>query len=140
MRLATKLKGEDRYLVNIAPCPAPRMTKSDRWKKRPCVIKYFNFKDALKLAFPKYVNDTSIIGVELHSYFAFPKSYSKKKKKELITFGYHQVKPDADNLIKAVCDGLFPKSDSQVAIMNSTKYWAEGEESFMMIEFIRGKK
>ena len=38
--------------LNIAPCPKPRMTFSDRWKvgdkKRPAVAKYHYFRDQVK--------------------------------------------------------------------------------------------
>ena len=34
--------------INIQPVAKPRMTRSDRWKKRPVVLKYWQFKDALK--------------------------------------------------------------------------------------------
>ena len=33
---------------DITPVPAPRMTRSDRWKKRPCVLRYFAFRDEVK--------------------------------------------------------------------------------------------
>jgi hypothetical protein len=36
------------YCFNIDPCPKPRMTSSDRWKKRKCTDKYWKFKDDLK--------------------------------------------------------------------------------------------
>ena len=41
-----KKKGENMNPVarlNIPPCPKPRMTKADRWRKRPSVLKFFAF-------------------------------------------------------------------------------------------------
>ena len=34
--------------LNITPCPKPRMTKADRWRKRPSVLKFFAFRDAVR--------------------------------------------------------------------------------------------
>ena len=42
------------YCFNIDPCPKPRMTSSDRWKKRKCTDKYWKFKDELKEIAIKY--------------------------------------------------------------------------------------
>lgn len=36
-------------VFNIEPVPKPRMTQADKWKKRPPVLKYFAFKDEVKL-------------------------------------------------------------------------------------------
>jgi len=33
---------------NVTPIGKPRMTQSDRWKKRDCVVRYFNFKDEIR--------------------------------------------------------------------------------------------
>ena len=35
--------------LNIVPVAKPRMTQSDKWKKRPVVQKYWKYKDDLKL-------------------------------------------------------------------------------------------
>ncbi|GAG23977.1 unnamed protein product, partial [marine sediment metagenome] len=34
--------------VKVTPNTKPRMTKRDKWKKRPCVIKYRKFCDELR--------------------------------------------------------------------------------------------
>ena len=33
----------------ITPVPKPRMTRRDRWAKRPCVLRYWAFKDEVRL-------------------------------------------------------------------------------------------
>ena len=35
--------------LNIVPVAKPRMTQSDKWKKRPATDKYWKFKDDLKM-------------------------------------------------------------------------------------------
>ena len=35
--------------LEITPTPKPRMTKSDRWESRPCVNRYWSFKEELNL-------------------------------------------------------------------------------------------
>lgn len=62
----------------ITPVPKPRMTQSDRWRKRKCVLKYFAFKDK--------VRELNIIIPESGSRIVFilpmPDSWSKKKKRK----------------------------------------------------------
>ena len=66
--------------VKITPVPKPRMTKSDRWKKRPCVVKYWDFKEELLYLFRE---QDIVVDKELYIEFHLPmaKSWSKKKKK-----------------------------------------------------------
>jgi len=40
--------------IKINPLPKPRMVKSDAWRKRPCVVKYWQYKDELKKQFKGY--------------------------------------------------------------------------------------
>tara|TARA_R110000737_G_C14489855_1_gene470036 strand:+ start:127 stop:345 length:219 start_codon:yes stop_codon:yes gene_type:complete len=59
--------------------------------------------------------------------FELPKSWSKKKKKQM-EGQEHKQKPDLDNLIKAVKDTIFYKhpvhNDCEVSRTNSGKFWA----------------
>lgn len=104
---------------HIKPCPAPRMTRSDKWKKRPCVMRYFAFRDEVRL------NNVSVepYGSHIIFYMPMPKSWSKKKKSEMINT-LHQQTPDIDNLLKALFDSIF-KDDSHVADIRASKVWAE---------------
>lgn len=109
--------------ISIAPVPAPRMTRSDRWKKRPCVVRYFDFKDQLS-RFSKENNWTPPIPLSVRFTIAMPKSWSKKKKKEMCGKP-HLPRPDLDNLIKAFKDSLF-KEDSHVwKYGEMEKVWGE---------------
>ena len=86
--------------ILINPVAAPRMTRRDRWMKRPCVMRYFAFRDELLKKSSGYTlkDEISLIfGIPM------PKSWSKKKK-ERMNLMPHQQKPDLDNLIKAFKD------------------------------------
>ncbi|MEA2036328.1 MAG: RusA family crossover junction endodeoxyribonuclease, partial [Nanoarchaeota archaeon] len=52
----------------------------------------------------------------------FPKSYSKKKRKELFLKPHNQ-KPDLDNMIKAVADILM-KEDKEIYKIKAKKIWS----------------
>lgn len=118
--------------LKIKAVPKPRMTRADTWKKRPCVVNYWAYKDELN-------DKLKSIDIELKDelfvefYIQMPKSWSKKKKAEHLG-QRHQQKPDVDNLIKGVMDALF-KEDSHVHTIYAKKTWAE-EPS---ITFISGK-
>ena len=63
----------------ISPVSKPRMTRSDRWKKRPCVIKYWDYKTRLQAQLDMYgVVIDDVIKVKFG--VPMPKSWSKKKK------------------------------------------------------------
>lgn len=110
-------------VFNITPLAKPRMVKSDAWKQRPTVLRYWAFKDQLTLLANKagYVVPDSAI--HLIFIIPMPKSWSKKKR-EKMNYEPHQQKPDVDNLIKAFLDCLC-KDDSYVWDIRGTKYWGE---------------
>jgi Holliday junction resolvase RusA-like endonuclease len=102
----------------IAPVPAPRMTRSDKWKKRPCVMRYFDFRDKVKEHNVSFDNGQSIT-----FYMPMPKSWGKKKK-TLMDGQPHQQKPDIDNLCKALLDSLFDDDSHIHHIGSLKKIWA----------------
>lgn len=89
--------------LDIIPIPKPRMTQSDRWKKRPAVVRYFAYADNLRLLLPKgYCLPDA---VQLEFGIPMPKSWSKKKR-QMMDNEPHQQRPDTDNLTKAIKDIL----------------------------------
>jgi Holliday junction resolvase RusA-like endonuclease len=110
-----------KYVFDIEPFHAPRMVKSDKWAKRDCVVKYFNFRNKLySLALQQQYEIKGILNIIF--VIPFPESWSEKKKKE----NYLQpvtVKPDIDNLIKAFMDSLL-KNDSYVWGVTAKKIYA----------------
>ena len=122
--------------VMTEPIGKPRMTQRDRWKKRPCVLRYHAFKDAVRkallaeLPFNKVPTDPQ--GVNIAAYFSMPKSWPKRKK-ESLSGAPHKQKPDIDNIIKAVLDTIFPE-DSLIYCVMAEKYWDDGRGTRLEIE------
>ena len=105
----------------ITPVPKPRMTGSDKWKKRPRVMRYWAFKDqvqAWRVKLPKR---------GAHVVFCMPMPKSWPKKKKVIMEGLaHEQTPDLDNLIKALGDAVY-QNDSDISDIRASKIWsAEG--------------
>lgn len=101
----------------ITPIAKPRMTHSDKWKQRPCVMAYRAYKDRLReLEFYFTPNDRIIFHIPM------PQSWSKKKKAEH-NGQPHQSKPDLDNLLKAIMDAIY-KDDSHIWKLDAEKRWA----------------
>lgn len=104
--------------IQIDPVAKPRMTQRDRWAKRPVVIRYYTFCNKLREMY------TSGIGgkVELEFHVPMPKSWSKKKKLQMVGQP-HTQRPDIDNFIKSVLDALCD-DDSHVWSVKAEKYWS----------------
>lgn len=107
-----------RHYLPVEPVAKPRMTRSDKWRKRPAVVKYHNYKDQL---------DNEHIGDLPPEFFAvfhvpMPQSWSEKKKKAM--FGKpHQQRPDVDNFGKGLLDALCLE-DSYVYDVRFRKQWS----------------
>lgn len=102
----------------ITPIPKPRMTQSDKWKKRPCVLKYWAFKDQVKklrIMVPK--NGSHII-----FRMPMPKSWSLKKRNNMAFTPHESERADLDNLLKALFDALF-SNDGHIWDYRATKVW-----------------
>jgi Holliday junction resolvase RusA-like endonuclease len=101
------------------------MTRRDKWKQRPCVVRYRKFKDLVRE-----------LGVELPEagaravfFIPMPKSWSKKKRLEMCGTP-HKQRPDADNLFKALADACY-QDDSGIWDFRATKFW--GDEGKIVI-------
>jgi len=106
--------------IDIDAVSKPRQTQSDRWRKRPCVVKYRAFADELRLKCKlQKVEVTDSLDVKI--VVAMPKSWSKKKK-ERMCGAPHQQRPDIDNFCKSVMDSLL-EEDSAVADLKAVKRW-----------------
>lgn len=101
----------------ITPVPKPRMTRADRWKKRPCVLRYFAFKDEVRLR--KVTFDS---GDKVTFHLPMPDSWSAKKKTTMNGNPHKQI-PDFDNLIKALSDSVY-EDDSHIHTITISKVWA----------------
>ena len=104
----------------------PRMTRADRWKKRPVIQRYWAYKDRLK-AIAKEIDYTVGDVLEIEFIIQIPKSYSNKKTAALAGEP-HQIKPDLDNLVKAFIDCL-TDDDKHIYKIKASKYWGVGGSS-----------
>jgi len=108
--------------INVTPVSKPRMTQRDKWAKRPCVVKYHTYCDFVrKIAQNEKFKPSGAMLIEF--YLPLPKSYSKKKREELMGQP-HEQKPDIDNLVKGLLDALL-KEDKGVHTIIASKSWAE---------------
>lgn len=116
----------------VIPVSKPRMTQSDKWKKRKCTTAYWGYKDKLNDHARKH--DFVMPESDYHLIFVIPmpKNWSKKKKLEC-DGTKHQQKPDKDNLEKGFLDALC-KEDSHIWDGRVTKIW--GSEGRIIIKDI----
>lgn len=72
--------------------------------------------------------------VSIDVYYTVPKSYTKKQRLQIAESGAWVVrpsKPDLDNIVKSVLDGMNGivfRDDVQVVSLRAKKHWCEGEE------------
>jgi len=109
------------FTIDVVPMGAPRMSRSDAWKKRPVILRYFDFKDTVREACRK--NGYTLQG-SVGLVFHIPVSPSWSHKKRMSMIGQpHTQKPDVDNLVKSFFDS-FDGGDQHVHTLTATKVWA----------------
>ena len=108
--------------ININPVSAPRQNRSDRWRKRPIVLRYRAYSDALRQACLK---EKFVLGEAIYMEFHFPmaKSWSQKKRDKMLGTP-HRQRPDTDNVVKGIQDSLLPE-DCKVWHIEAKKFWSE---------------
>lgn len=110
----------------ITPVPKPRQTQSDKWKQRPCVMRYRAFADKVRGEGVKFKNGDSVtFGLPM------PKSWSAKKKTTVEGTPHKQV-PDIDNLLKSLLDALYGDDSHIWHIGEVKKLWSV--EGYLLIE------
>ena len=109
-------------IINIVPMGKPRQTRSDKWKKRPCVMRSRAFSDEIRKQVGGYLED--VINMDFKAYLPIPKSWSKKKVAAM-RGQPHRTKPDIDNIAKQIFDSLC-KDDSGIYSSVMSKYWDDG--------------
>jgi Holliday junction resolvase RusA-like endonuclease len=104
---------------DVSPCAKVRQTQSDKWKQRPCVMRYRAFADECRR-----LNISLEDGDAITFYIEMPKSWSKKV---LLAFDGqpHRSKPDLDNLVGGLMDAVLPGGDSHISRLSTIqKVWA----------------
>lgn len=123
---------ESGVVFALTPVAKPRMTQADKWKQRPAVLRYWDFKDELR---SQAMRQGFTLGeaFRVTFYLPMPQSWSKRKRAKMAGTK-HQGRPDLDNLEKAVADSLAPENDSYIWHKVSYKVWAS--EGRIVIENI----
>lgn len=112
------------YLFRILPVAKPRMTRSDSWKKRPAVLRYYAYKDKLRELTKKQNFTPTDEGMNISFGLPTPRSWSAKKL-EALRNTPHKQKPDIDNLLKAFFDALLEEDSTIWQLDGLSKYWSE---------------
>ena len=120
------------YTFHVVPCPAPRMTQRDRWAKRPCVLRYFAYRETVQA---QAVEQAFRLPADLAITFVLPMPESWPATRKRKTDGLaHQGRPDLDNLIKAFLDAMAAE-DGYVWRLRAEKRW--GVEGKIVVEVPR---
>jgi Holliday junction resolvase RusA-like endonuclease len=114
-----------RITIKGQPIGKPRMTDADRWKKRPCVMRYWAWCDRAREARGDKLKGADIEGVIIRAFFAMPDSWSHSKKLQM-DGKKHFDTPDYDNVAKACGDALMD-NDEILADAFIQKRWTLGE-------------
>lgn len=115
--------GPKKIIVPGSPVAKPRQTRSDKWKERPCVVRYREWADRAREAagaIPVAARRAEII-----IYLPLPLSLSSKKRAAMAGTP-HTVKPDIDNLIKSSLDALL-KRDQGIHEISAKKFWEDAD-------------
>lgn len=115
------------FTLKAPIAPKPRMTQKDKWLQpaRPSVERYRAYKNSLQAALLQQTDFSpahhDIVALEILLQIPFPKSYSKKLRKEAQGF-LHSIRPDTSNIQKGIEDALMGE-DSGIAIVSIAKIW-----------------
>lgn len=120
------------FTVPGPPCPKPRQSRSDKWKKRPSVVRYREWADLARAVSRKVIN-RKFPGLVLRSYgrvkavmyFPIPRSWNKVTQAKM-EGQPHELRPDIDNCGKSLLDALYPTGDSRVHKLELEKLWDDG--------------
>lgn len=115
----------------------PRMTRQGFAYTPQKTVNYENLiKLSFQSEFPSHEPFLGLIEANITCIFDIPKSYSKKKTKELLeTHNNYNHKPDLDNIAKIILDslnGIAYKDDSQVTILHINKEY--GNQAKVIVE------
>ena len=118
---AAEVRTSARIVVPGEPVAKPRQTRSDKWKERPCVVRYREWADKARAAAGAI--PTAAQHADIVIYLPIPQSLSAKKRQAMAGMP-HTVKPDIDNLIKSSLDALL-KRDQGIHEIRAKKRWED---------------
>lgn len=120
-----------RVVFPFAPIGKPRQTQSDKWKKRPVVVAWRAFADAMRATADRSDFRMPDQGARIAFVLPMPASWSARKK-ALMRGEPHRQKPDVDNMAKAVLDALCEDDCTVWQLAGLEKRW--GDKGSITIE------
>jgi len=122
MRVATRLEARPIYIFDITPIGKPRMTRRDKWPttRTKAAAKYMVWRNELEGLAIKH-NFILADGVQIIFLLPVSPSWSKKMRDQM-RGKPHQIKPDADNMLKGFIDALC-KNDQKIYDKHVLKFW-----------------
>jgi Holliday junction resolvase RusA-like endonuclease len=115
--------------------PKPRMTRRDKFFKRPCVERYWAFADGLRAAAGSLEQRPDIVISTV--WVPMPSSWSEKKKAQMAGFPCREVF-DVDNFLKGIFDALF-KQDKCIWFGATLKYWCQSGQERVNVKILYAK-
>ncbi len=118
----------------------PRMNTRTGRAYTPTKTKLYEYglRQWFLMNYPNFKPIESRVKVKIIAYFEIPKSTSKKKKAEMLNGNISPTKkPDADNIIKIVLDGMNKfafKDDTQVTKLEIEKKYDVNPRIYVKIE------
>lgn len=104
---------------DVVPCAKVRQTQADKWKKRPCVVRYRAFADRCRELGMQLSDNVSVT-----FYLEMPSSWSHRKRAEM-DGKPHRSRPDLDNLVGGLMDAVLPEGDSHISMLSGLrKVWS----------------
>lgn len=82
------------------------------------------------------MHETAAIKISVEAYYTIPKSKTGAARERVIVEDRPQKKPDIDNVVKIICDGLNGvayKDDSQVVEISAAKHWATDDKPCVLV-------
>ncbi len=111
----------------VEPMGKVRMSQRDKWAKRPVVVRYRAYHDQLR-----EMGVTLEPGDEVHFHIQVPKSWSAKKANQHDCMP-HQQKPDLDNLLGGLLDGVLDEDKTFWSFGPTSKRWTTKPSSVTII-------
>jgi len=118
------------FVIPIAAIGAPRMTRRDTWKKRPCVVAYHQWRDIVRAHCKDVPSADRVEALRVYCRFVPPGSMRRRK---VVCGSLKRTKPDVDNIAKAVMDCLW-EQDQAIADVRVRKVWSLDENMQIEIE------
>ena len=131
---------EFEMLGNIQGKARPRMNTRTGRAYTPTKTKLYEYslRQWFCMNYPIFKPIEGRVKVSIIAYFEIPKSTSKKKEAEMLSNNISPTKkPDIDNIVKIVLDGMNKfafKDDTQVIKLEVEKKYAEKPRMYIKIE------